>query len=342
MFVLSKENNKVEDKLQDELYNPKLKISFLNQYPKSTQVDYSRIFKTSAKLEYKYKKDLYNFSVEEIENVMMALMPSTISASVKNKAIISSYLFFTEEMRDGSVNDIATRTNEWAKKFVMKGRRLLRFDEVEQIENHLFNISDKMVVRGIFEGISGYRLSELRSLKMENIDIDNNIVKVYDEKTKKYRSLTVSDKFIQYALVTHRMEKYYSNNGIPNKNGNIRVQELKNDDEFILKARRSSSSSPFLTYSSITIMLDKISEWMPRTDFKSVLYKLKPKILTYSGINYMVYLYVMENETLEMDQEFKEMVAEKFGYENHHSLWNRNFDEDEFLELYPELKNIIK
>lgn len=341
MFTLNKETNEFETQLRKELYNAELKINFLKQYSENTQVDYARIFKTSAKLEKKYKKDLYDFNIEQIEDVMMALMPSTINASLKNKSIISSYLFFTEEMRDGVVNDIATRTNEWAEKFVMKGRKLFRLDEIEQIENALFNIADKMIIRGIFEGLGGYRLSELRSLKISNVDVDNGIVKVYDEKTKKYRKINVSDRFIQYALVSYRTEEYYSNNGVPNKNGNIRVQDLKEDEEFVLKSRRRNSSSQFLTYQSVTIMLNKLSEWMPRTDFKSVLYKLKPKTLMYSGIYYMAYLYVIEHNTLEMNQEFKEMVANKFGYDNHHSLWNRNFDEAEFLELYPEVKNII-
>lgn len=341
MFILNKENNEFEDQLRKELYNAELKIDFLKQYSKNTQIDYARIFKASAKLEKKYKKDLYDFNIEQIEDLMMSLMPSTMNASVKNKSVISSYLFFTEEMREGAINDIVTRTNEWTEKFVMKGRKLFRFDEIEQIENSLFNIADKMIVRGIFEGIGGYRLSELRSLKIGNIDVDNGIVKVYDEKTKKYREINVSDRLIQYALVSHRTEEYYSNNGVPNKNGNIRVQELKESKEFVLKARRRDSGSPFLTYPSITIMFNKLSEWMPHTDFKSVLYKLKPKTLTYSGINYMIYLYVMENHTLDINQEFKEVIANKFGYDNHDSLWQRVFNEDEFLELYPEVKDII-
>ncbi|MGG1650503.1 hypothetical protein ABHN03_25435 [Paenibacillus sp. NRS-1775] len=187
----------------EELYNEKQKLRFLKDMGSNTFTAYSRVLKRASRIEKKNNKDLYNFNLTEIEQLLNYLSPKTIQASITNGAIIEGYIRWAikEDLRDNNLNplDIVAET-KYYKKFVDKTNKLIfSEEEINKIVYGLPSRQDAVIVQAIFEGIMGRNNTELLNLKITDVDPTNNTVllrNINKDDVEEIRKIVVTEQLV--------------------------------------------------------------------------------------------------------------------------------------------------
>lgn len=177
-----------------ELYNATEKEEFLQTIElEEVKALYRYLFSKSKGAEQLYQKDLYSFSLKQIEDVMRNVNPATMNSAANTKSRINHYITWAirNGRRTNNINPIQGASREWEKKFIDKM-------EIYDLVEKLYNAQDQALIQCIFEGIMGQGFSELISMRESKINWKNNIVTVYDSKTKKEREVKVSDRCMRY------------------------------------------------------------------------------------------------------------------------------------------------
>ncbi|MGN7942012.1 phage lytic cycle repressor MrpR family protein [Metabacillus sp. 22489] len=311
--------------MKNQFYNQQIKVEFLSTYPEPTQHVYSRVFIFSKEIEDIVEKDLYDFSLGQIEKVMTKLNPLTGSSARTYGRVISSYLSWCKNQRymkgENPLKDIG---NDWFSNFVDETKKIfISSNELEDMEQNLVNYQDKVILRLIFEGIGGYQLSEILNLTPNDINEKNNVLRLKDDKYG-LRDVEVSDKCIENLYKASEEKVYYMKNG--ESKGKRSIVDLVHS-EFIIKAKKvrtvglsDGRADRHLIYRSISM----ISEYFdlpyltPKNIEKSGMIKMAKDILEKEG--------KLENEQLAT-------IAEKFnvrkininGYEKYNYATLREF-----------------
>lgn len=184
------------------MINEELKQRFLNKYTEDTRYYMNYIIHADVvkMMEEKRDKDLYEFSRDELLQLIGELNPSSPQAAITQLSVIRKYIDFAivngylttginfanlikPEDIDGVVNKQAMEL-----KYVTK-------EEIIDITNSLNNAIDAALLMLLFEGIKGERLSEITNLKKEDVNYNNNELKLIDNNNN-IRYKKVSDKTI--------------------------------------------------------------------------------------------------------------------------------------------------
>jgi integrase len=195
-------------------YNNKMKLLFLQKYPNNTQNTYSRIFEKSKEYEEKYKKDLCEFSISQIEDVLFDLEPLTQSASHVNGRIITAYIDWCILNKNIAIeNELKNQPMAWFNQFVDKDIQLYYTEaSIRKIEEDCANYQDMVIVRLLFEGVSGKSLSEIRNLRKNDINYETGEVTLVDEDGTT-RPFVLSDRAIYLIEEANKLDIYFKKNG---------------------------------------------------------------------------------------------------------------------------------
>lgn len=79
------------------MYNPETKSTFLHRYKENTQKAYSRVFNLTMQFEMEKQKELYNFTLEDIETVLRSFHATTGDSINTAGRTISAYLNWSIE-----------------------------------------------------------------------------------------------------------------------------------------------------------------------------------------------------------------------------------------------------
>lgn len=220
--------------MSKKLYNPEVKKRFLEKYPYSS---YERILQRSYVFEEALGKDLYDFNMDDIKRVLYDLNPLTLGSSRSNGRIITSYIDWAieEGFRRNNINPLKTVQSEWFDQFVDQNKKIFITDqELEDIERNCVNAQDAVIVRALFEGLT---VTELLNLKKEDVDYENNVLKLKDDK-KGERTLKVSDQCIKLISQAATETKHYKNNGMVTESTKRTWNELI-DNEYVLRPSKT-------------------------------------------------------------------------------------------------------
>ncbi|WP_342423172.1 hypothetical protein [Paenibacillus sp. FSL E2-0178] len=211
----------MSNKIYDEnFFNEEQKERYLKGLQESTYKAYSRILKRASNIEEQLNKDLYNFNLYEIGQVMKMLAPTTISASNVGLASMKGYIDWAikNDLRDDNINPLSvTMTDEFVRSFVdTTNQYLFSYDEIISIIGRMANPQDSGVVLCIYEGIMGREYSEIRNILKDDIKGEENKITVKEETSEGSlipREIEISDQLKSLlrraALQTH----YDKNNG---------------------------------------------------------------------------------------------------------------------------------
>lgn len=200
--------------MSEDLYNPVEKEEFLE----SIELDdvkhlYNHLFARSKGAEMLYQKDLYAFTLEQLEDVMKNINPATMNSVANSKSRINHYITWAirHGRRKNNINPLQGTDRDWGKKFIDSTvKRHLSDVELHDIVEGLHNAQDQALIQCIFEGIMGQGLSEILSMNYKNINWNNNIIKVYNSKDDDWREVTVSDKCMRYISNAYKQTTYLS------------------------------------------------------------------------------------------------------------------------------------
>lgn len=207
----------------ETIYNESTKNEFLSSYPENTRTTYNRIFVNSYELEESKQRDLYDFNVSELSEVLLGLAPKTPAASRTNGRIIAAYLDWAIEkgLRKNNINPFKKANPKWFDQFVQDIKIFINESELKKIENLCENAQDACIIRALFEGVSGMGMAELCNLKKNDVDFENYILHLTDYDGSK-RDLKVSAECIRLIDQALRQTQYTKRNGeMDNPNGNL-------------------------------------------------------------------------------------------------------------------------
>lgn len=202
---------------ENPIYKNEIKQKFLNEYTDSEKYreQFRLLFKKSFHLENVWGKDLANFSLFELVDLMYDIMPGTPSSSRHNESLIKFYINWAIDngIRENKDNPLNTVSKDWHLDFVSDIDYLSKF-KVNEIIDRTANEQDAVIIQLLFDGVSGKELWEIRSLRPENIDWETGILSVEDLDKEK-REVKVTKQCLRLLEGAIKQTEY-----IP-KNGNI-------------------------------------------------------------------------------------------------------------------------
>lgn len=200
----------------NEIHNENVKERFLARYSEASRKSHERLFLVSALTEEKANKDLYNFNLSEIKDILTDLKPLSLAASRQNASNISVYIRWAigEGLRSNNINPLEGQTTtEWLEQFVIKTiPPYISERQLQLIENLCENYQDKIIFRLLFEGVQGKGCAELINLKKEDVNFETGMLQLKDIDNS-IRELKVSHRAIDFIKAALQETTYLKKNG---------------------------------------------------------------------------------------------------------------------------------
>lgn len=319
------------------MYNQALKISYLQKYENAdTKEVYGRIFKKSASVEKQYNKDLSNFDEEELRVfVIQILQPKTKESTRSIYSTISSYIDWS--MKSGHsvhiVNPWKKRGQDYIYNLVVDVKNYMSFAEKQFIVEKLVNYQDKFIIEALWNGIQGDKLTELTTLTMKNVDLNNDVVKIYGEHNEVVREIAAFDASLcLYAAQANAQRHYYKKNGECSENTISESAELV-DSNYIIKQSNTKHRGNKVSTTHYTIY-NRIEMFRELRDMEPFSNVLVTKNIVRSGMIYHAYLLYNRDGVLEKEQ--LEEVCNRFNVRFKWSM--KDFlNVEQLKRLYPDL-----
>lgn len=204
---------------EGKMYNEEIKNDFLDGYIEETKSVYRRIFYETSKVEELLGRDLFNFTKDEIEDVLYSLSPLTVFASRTNVSIISSYIDWAIKngYKKTNINYFRVLPVEYYQKFVRKEKLYVSERQLINIEEFCANAQDAVLFRLLFEIGGGKGCIEIRNLTKDDVDFRRNRLRLINEKNIE-REVDVSSRCI--ALIGNAIDEttYLKRNGYISEN----------------------------------------------------------------------------------------------------------------------------
>ncbi|MCD3319495.1 hypothetical protein G8V07_11425 [Clostridium botulinum D/C] len=185
-------------------------------YPKDSDEEMQQrndleiLFSTTGKIEEELNKDLYDFNVRDIDQLLYSLQSTTEGSINVRISLLKQYVDFCirHGFRSNPINffeDLNSKKyvskSAWRYKYISK-QQLLYI--CQQLQNYQLSIIPILS----FMGVLGRELCQMRYLKNEDVDLDNKILNIpgYEEVNEKTgeitvisdKTLTIDDDFIPF------------------------------------------------------------------------------------------------------------------------------------------------
>jgi integrase len=218
-----------------DFYNEYQKERYLKTVTENEFPFQDRLLRRVSITERVYDKDLYDFSLPEIERFLKYLKPTKIATSRNNAYIINNYITWAnaQKLRQTNINPLSgVLDDEFYKKFIDESKKTLYTDEeIDYIISQTVNPQDKVIFQLVFEGVTGDGVEELLNLRERNIDFDNNRLLLTD-KDKSTRIIEVSEKCMTLIRSALNQTEYLSKNG----DSEARARSVKlSESDYVLK-----------------------------------------------------------------------------------------------------------
>ncbi|MEK4705835.1 site-specific integrase [Bacillus sp. FSL H8-0512] len=225
-------------------YNREFKENYLDTLSGDSQVKQaSLLFNHSQKEEEIRDKDLFDFTTDEILNVLRAMYSTSLGS-------LETFLYTMVGYIDWSIangvtkgannlarliktNDLLTCIDSSLKLYITK-------NELEKMCAELINPQDRALLRLLFEGILGFEASEMTSLKKSDIESalkNNNMLTVRDTKFGE-RTVRVDTSTLKDCIEANAQMEYRPLNGKPGlRNPIVKLA----DNEYVIKTKQTNA-----------------------------------------------------------------------------------------------------
>jgi len=313
------------------LFNLERKESFIadmvtnGNISESTAKSYERILSYSARVEYALNKDLSDFNLEEIEKVLFGFNANNRNTVESYSRILSSYLNWSVQKGFSTNNPLYELKPDDFVKYLTDEETYFTNRQLKRWENHLENFQDAVIIRLLFIGVGGKQLSEIRNLKIQDVDRKNKTLKLtntlkYDEKTglplkftERYLDIEDDSTFdlIEGAI---RTKKYVKRNGEVSEGAEARsigMLELVENDYVIRSSITKTDNfnypvDKFVIYRRLSMVSDVFG-----------IDNFTAKLIQRSGMIYYANQ-IMQGDILTLDD--MKIVADKFNIKSYHNL----------------------
>lgn len=308
------------NKIYDEsFYNSAVKERYLKNQSQAARISYGRVLKRASSIEAKLGRDLYDFNLGEIKQVLLLLKSTKMTTITATGIIIQNYIRWAieQDLRVDNINPLdAVSSDEFYRKFLDTSEPILfSHDDIMDWVDECINHQDKLAILGIFEGIYGRQYSELLTLKMDRVrevssDTLSYEVELFNETSdgsKESRVIPISNKLYNIMRIANNEEVNFKNNG-------LEFEGMRNNKNYLTKtdyivrgaadARTGVEGSVPAASALINRRIKKISE----------LYQvptLTPTNIRNSGMLYMTHR--LYNESGKLGKEEYYAICERYN-----------------------------
>jgi uncharacterized protein with ParB-like and HNH nuclease domain/integrase len=286
-----------EEKL---IYNKQIKEKYLSTFEnEQSRYTIKYLFYKSYSTERLLKRDLYDFSLLEIKNLIKEIKPYNLVVAKTTGSYISSYISWAIEngYSKNTINPIRGIDSSFYEELVDKSKKLhFSFSEFKELLDKLQNAQDQVFLALLWEGLS---IEELKNIKENDIKIESNeIIIISNDKFKKVKISRVVMDYIVKALKETHYQLYKE------KNLYIRYELLPSD--YLFKNIKSKRAKAFEPVSSAVFYsrLNNIKKEF-HLDY------LTPSTIKQSGMIKMAVDIYLEEGRLEYEQFAK--IGDKYG-----------------------------
>ena len=314
-------------------------MDFLGQYDNEDSAKtMGYLFKKVYLTEVTLDKDLYDFNLMEIEDVIRSMNPKSFTVAANHVSSIGVYISWAikNNYRLNNINPLSGMGTEWTKTLVNENIKLyISKDELDEMVSHLVNYQDKIIPVLIFHGVYGNQASELRNLKLSDINQETGETRLYDVK-KGERTIYLPADVIELAKKAHYEVEYQSKNGLSQstKSGSTELTE----SDYVLKSAKRGAKLTDNMVSQLTVIkrVKFALEYMGYND-------MTLKTISRSGMIYMAYKLMRESGKNEIDSEILNKIGDHFNWtkvkhedgEYYNSTYVKNFiNQDNIDDLY--------
>lgn len=320
----------MKPKIYEKMYNEDIKNKFLSNYSNvNTQTLYRKLLSKFGAYESQVGKDLYTFSVEEVADLLYWYSPKSRNSASTALSVIKMYRSFSVREGYTTVHLDFTRLIGESDINIFLNRKALPLsylkseDEFYAIVNHLENYQDAIILILLWNGIDGFKHSEIVDLKVKNCEFDNNKIYVTDANDNIVREAILSEKDMGFVKDATEETIYKKGNG--KAKGKCTSRELiKNDYVLRVPVSKSHAWNSKIDAQVIDTRMKRIKEWCEKPH-------LSPQNIVTSRI--MIYLKNIEDKNGVLTHNDFDEANKKFGV-NVKQLYNMK-------ETYEMFKNDI-
>lgn len=320
--------------MDNKLYKPEIKEAFLNSYEnEATRTTLRYLLYKAEPIESQLNKDLSNFNLNEIANVLKNTNAMSKSVVKTNARFLSSYISWAiaNGHRGNEINPLSGITDEWYNDLTFKKKLFLSQQELDDMANKdLVNAQDAAVLYLYFESVMGDQSSELLNLHYNDINWNENKITLRDNANPDNpRTIEVSENCIKIIKAAYEEDSYEFENG---ETG--REAALIRSDYIIRNIESKRANSAQLTRPTLYSRLNGIKNSLG-------LPFLTPNNLRKSGMIKMAVTLYQERGKIEKEE--LDEIAEKYGYnkvrignKEHYntSVFKEFINRETILELY--------
>ena len=190
------------------MYNKDLKEGFIKDYMRSRVVAQTSLYSLFRKVEpyeQQLNKDCSEFTEEEILQMYKEFGARSHYVLLNYNVILKAYCAWRKHYHK-TKNDIAydNITTEMARLLISEdAKRVLSRKDVTEIEDQLYNWTDKAIIEALFEGLSGNSMCDLTGVELYMIDENAKQLMLPDG-----RVFDLTDRLCDFLIKACLEEKY--------------------------------------------------------------------------------------------------------------------------------------
>lgn len=190
------------------MYQKEMKEGFIQDYMRSRVVAQTSLYSLFRKVEpyeQKLQKDCSEFSVEEITQMYKEFGARSHNVLLNYNVILKAYCAW-KKYYHGLAIDAAYEniTTDITRQLIPDdAKRVLSREEVTEIEDQLYNWTDKAIVEALFEGLSGNSMRDLTGVELRMINTKDKQLTLPDG-----RVFDLTDRLCELLIKACKEEEY--------------------------------------------------------------------------------------------------------------------------------------
>lgn len=277
-----------------KIYNEEIKERFLNIYDnEGTKSTLRHVFMKSYPEEYRLNKDLASFSLDDIREVVKEANPHNLQTAKSFIRFVKQYISWgvEEGLRKSNILSFDAITDEWYEGLIDKSKKIhYSYTEFVSLLESMLNGQDQCFLALIYSGLMGKSFSELRQIKVSDINFDSN--QIYVKERDEYVTIA-NPELMKYVDKAINQDNYFTFNP---ETGEHNERPLAESGEYLFRNVLSPRTQAGMVNPSVFYTrLNNI-----KTEFG--LDYLTPQAIKQSGILYHCYLMYKEFGKLEYEE----------------------------------------
>lgn len=270
---------------------------------------YGRVLQRFGKYEDEFNKDVYNFSMEELDTMLYGLQIGSSADAGRIGSILKKYLTYAHSKNLGnlSLNFQSFFNKKQLDKYVWKNReekKIFSLEQVKDIESHIINIRDKVALWLFWLGIRGDKNSEIIMLKKSDVDLEKGFITTNQKIIE-----NIPQHILDLIKKNNETDEYFyiRDNGMFSNRTSILRQ-----NDFLLRPLLGSTRKNHTFYITDSTLRNTFSHI--KKSFKNKYPEFSPLNIYKSGMLYYFNIYLQKNNIEKVNkQAFNDFVVKYYS-----------------------------